>query len=199
VLAIARPGVFAALSVTFLYLTGGFVVISYLAPLAVEGAGLPASAVPGMLLVFGVGAVVGNHASGRLADRLGAARVVGASLVAFTAVCVAIFLVLTKAPAAAAGPLIMALMLPWGVVGWIFPPAQASRIVMLAPELADLTLPLNASAIYFGIAAGTVIGGQVLRVGPPAELALVAAGFPVAALAVLLARRGRRPAVAPGE
>ena len=54
--------------------------LSYLAPLAVEGAGLPVTVLPGMLLAFGVGAVVGNYASGRLSDRLGAERVVSFAL-----------------------------------------------------------------------------------------------------------------------
>ena len=43
-LAIARPGVLPALVVTFLCLTGAFMVISYMAPLATEAAGLPAGA-----------------------------------------------------------------------------------------------------------------------------------------------------------
>jgi len=199
-LAITRPGVFAALSTTFLYLTGGFVVLSYIAPLAVEGAGLPATVVPGMLLAYGIGAVVGNYMSGRLSDRLGAGRVVSFALVASAAICLAMFLVLTRLPAGVAGPLVFAMMLPWGLVGWLFPPAQGSRIVMLAPELANLTLPLNLSAIYFGIAAGTFVGGQVLRVAPAADLGLVAACFPLAALAVLWATTGaRRAAVEPGS
>ena len=77
---------------TLLYLTGGFAVISYLAPLAMEGAGLPAIALPGMLLAFGVGAVIGNLSSGYLADRIGATRVVVLSLLMSAAVCVAIAL-----------------------------------------------------------------------------------------------------------
>ena len=75
-LTITRPGILPSLAVTFLYLTGGFVIICYLAPLADRGAGLPVTVLPGMLLAFGVGAVAGNYASGQLADRLGATRVV---------------------------------------------------------------------------------------------------------------------------
>ena len=75
-LTITRPGILPSLVVTFLYLTGGFVIICYLAPLATDGAGLPVAVLPGMLLAFGVGAVAGNYASGQLADRLGPTRVV---------------------------------------------------------------------------------------------------------------------------
>jgi DHA1 family inner membrane transport protein len=86
-------------------------------------------------------------------------------------------------------------MLPWGITGWMFPPAQASRLVALAPELAPLTLPLNVSAVYFGIAAGSVLGGQVLRVAPPEALGLAGAATLLAGLALLWT--SARPAPSP--
>ena len=46
-----------SLVVTFLYLTGGFIVICYMAPLA-DGAGLPVAVLPGMLLAFGIAATL---------------------------------------------------------------------------------------------------------------------------------------------
>lgn len=191
---IGRPGVLPSLVVTFLYLTGGFAVICYFGPLATEGAGLPVAMVPAMLLVFGLGAIIGNYSSGQLADRLGATRLVALSLTGFIIVCLLLTAVLEFAPDNLAGPLLIALMLPWGIVGWMFPPAQASRLVAVAPELASLTMPLNVSAMYFGIALGSFVGGQALQLAPPAELGLIAAVFALAALGVLAvgARQARR-------
>jgi predicted MFS family arabinose efflux permease len=189
-LAITRPGILPSLVVTFLYLTGGFIIICYMAALA-AGAGLPVAVLPGMLLAFGIGAVAGNYASGQLADRLGATRVVVLSLLLSSAICVTLTLIL-QLPSAYAGPLLIGIMVPWGFIGWTFPPAQASRIVAHAPDLANLTLPLNASAMYFGIALGSAIGGQVLQVAPASELGVVAAGFPLVALAILFANSRRR-------
>lgn len=83
---LGQPGILPGLLVTLLYLTGAFVMISYLAPLAMQGAGLTAMALPEMLLAFGVGAVIGNLSSGYLADRIGATRVVVLSLLLATAV-----------------------------------------------------------------------------------------------------------------
>lgn len=201
VLTITKPGVLPALIVTFLYLTGGFVVLCYLAPLATEGAGLAVTVLPAMLLAFGIGAVIGNYASGQLTDRLGATRVVVFSLIAFMVICVVITLMLQFLPAAVAGPLLIAIMVPWGIVGWTFPPAQASRIVALAPEVTYLTLPLNMSAMYFGVAAGSFAGGWALTSAPAADLGIIAAAFPLVALMVLFATiRLRKGAVAaPGE
>jgi MFS transporter, DHA1 family, inner membrane transport protein len=193
-LTITRPKILPSLVVTFLYLTGGFVILCYLAPLATEGAGLPVTVLPGMLLAFGVGAVAGNYASGQLADRLGPTRVVVLSLLLSSAICVALTLIL-QLPSAYAGPLLIGIMVPWGVVGWTFPPAQASRIVGHAPDVANLTLPLNASAMYFGIAFGSFIGGQALHYAPPSELGVIAAGFPLAALVIVFATSRRRSSV----
>ncbi len=197
---IGRPGILPALVITLLYLTGGFIIISYLAPLAIEGAGLPALALPGMLLCFGAGAVVGNLASGYLADRLGATRVVVLSLLMSMAVSLAIAFGLKLLPHELSGPLLIGIMVPWGIIGWAFPPAQASRIVGYAPEVAHLTLSLNASALYFGIALGTVVGGRVLEFATPSDLGLVATAFPLLALAVLWASsRSQALAAAPAE
>jgi predicted MFS family arabinose efflux permease len=198
-LTITRPGILPSLAVTFLYLTGGFVIICYLAPLATEGAGLPVTVLPGMLLAFGVGAVAGNYASGQLADRLGPTRVVVLALILSSVICVAMSLILELLPSELAGPLLVGIMVPWGFIGWTFPPAQASRIVGHAPELANLTLPLNASAMYFGIASGSFIGGQMLHVAPPSELGFVAAGFPLVGLAIVLASTRVRRVSVPAE
>ena len=144
--------------------------------------------------------MIGNLASGYLADRLGATRVVVMSLLMSFTVCLAIAFCLKLLPHEMSGPLLLGIMVPWGIVGWAFPPAQASRIVGYAPEVAHLTLGLNASALYFGIAFGTVVGGRVLEFATPSDLGLFAAIFPVMALAVLwMSGRSRALAAAPAE
>jgi DHA1 family inner membrane transport protein len=197
--AIGRPGILPSLAVTLLYLTGAFAVIAYFAPLATEGAGLSALAVPAILLTFGIGAVIGNLGSGYFADRIGATRVVALSLMVSAVICVTIALMLKLLPHEIAGPLLIGIMVPWGIIGWTFPPAQASRIVAYAPEAAHLTLSLNVSALYFGIALGTVVGGRVLEFAKASDLGLVAAIFPLVCLAVMAATRSRRLAATPAE
>lgn len=194
-----RPGVLPVLATTLLALTGAFTVFSYIAPLAMQGAGLGEIALPALLLAFGVGAVAGNIAGGQLADRIGATRTVGWSLTLLIGI-LALLSAVPVLPHALAVPLLFTLMVLWGVIGWALPPAQASRIVKLAPDAAPIVLSLNASALYFGVALGAVVGGAVLRFGGPADLGIVAALFPLAALGVLLAsRRGAEPVAMPAE
>ncbi|MBM2709880.1 MFS transporter [Mesorhizobium caraganae] len=198
--AAVRPGVMPILLTTTLALIGAFAVFAYVAPLAIEGGGLSPIALPGMLLAFGVGAVIGNIAGGQAADRFGATRTVGWSLALSAAMLVMLSVVPTFLPQHIAGPVLMAMMVPWGIVGWAFPPAQASRIIKLAPDAAPIVLSLNASALYLGVALGAVVGGAVLRYGVPADLGVVAAVFPVIGLGVVLAGRwAARPVAMPAE
>ena len=56
----------------------------------------------------------------------------------------------------------MALTFIWGIVGWAFMAPQQSRIVSLDPASQNVSLSLNASAIYVGAAIGSAAGGAVI-------------------------------------
>jgi len=192
------PGVRPILISTVLALTGAFAVFSYVAPLAFS-VGLGEAALPLVLLGFGLGAVIGNIMGGQMADRFGATRTVVWSQLACVVLLVGFSAIPVLLPQSLAGPALVALTVPWGIVGWAFAPAQASRIVKLAPQAASLVLSLNASALYLGVALGAAVGGLTLRYGTPADLGVVAALFPLAAVAVIaVGRRGLR-AVVPAE
>lgn len=195
-----RPGVPAILLTTVLALMGAFTVFSYIAPLAAD-TGLGAMALPAILLGFGVGAVIGNIAGGQAADRFGASRTVAWSMGLSTVVLLLLAAIPGLLPDRLAGPALIAIMVPWGIVGWAFPPAQASRIVKLAPDAAPIVLSLNASALYLGVALGALLGGAVLNYGTPTDLGLVGAVFSFACLAVILVsgRREARLAAVPAE
>ena len=103
-------------------------------------------------------------------------------------------------PRPVAGPALFALIAAWGLIGWAFPPAQASRIVKLAPDAAPIVLSLNASALYLGVALGAVVGGVVLQYGGTVDLGIAAALFPLAGLGLLLlSLRVARPSAMPAE
>jgi len=64
-------------------------------------------------------------------------------------------------------------------------PAQA-RLVVLAPELAPISLSLNSSAIYLGSATGAAVGALVIAHPSVERLGWVAAGISLAALLTVL-------------
>ena len=55
---------------------------------------------------------------------------------------------------------LLALTFVWGMVGWAFMAPQQSRVVSLDPESQNVSLSLNASAIYVGAAIGSAAGGR---------------------------------------
>ncbi|HEY0032765.1 MAG TPA: MFS transporter, partial [Devosia sp.] len=185
--AIALPGVAPALLTTWLYITGGFVVIIYLAAITTKSIGLPAELVPAVLLAFGLGAAIGNIAGGQLADRFGPSKTIVATLVLGTLMLFAVSGV-PHLPTQLAGPAFFALIFAWGVVGWGFFPPQSSHLLSLSPASAPLVLSLNASALYLGIAGGSLIGGLVLQNADVNDLGWVGALFPLSALALMALR-----------
>ncbi|MCI5073684.1 MFS transporter [Oricola sp.] len=197
VLAIGHPGVLPALAVSWLYVSANFTLIAYMAPLAMEGAGMSRDTVPLLLLVFGVGAVTGNALAGWLGDRLGATRTVVIAILGALTLATAIALTLGLLPSRMAAIMLTILMFPWGLVGWSFPSAQTSRLVAAAPQLLHLTMPLHASVIYLGIASGGLIGAQLLAVAEAKWLPVVSVCVLLVTLATLAAdvlRRRSHPA-----
>ena len=192
---IALPGMLPALLTTVFILAGAFSVFTYIAPLAIHSVGLSAAVLPGLLLSFGIGGALGNYAGGQLADRVGATRTVFASVILATAT-LAFISVIPLLPAGIAGPALIGIMVPWGLVGWAFPPGQASRVMKLAPDAPSLALSLNGSAIYLGVALGSVVGGAVLTYGSPADLGWVGAVLGLIALAILTLSTRPAPSLA---
>ena len=185
---LAQPSIAPALATTLLYMTGGFAVLTYIAPMAIQAAGFSPAMLPAIFLIYGVGAAIGNYVGGQAADRWGAQRVVMAALILNTGM-LALFSLLTHLPVAWIGPSFLAMLLPWGIMSWSFPPAQASRMLAIAPASAPLALSLNGSALYLGVALGSFIGGLVLQLGSIGDLGWVAALFPASALLLVCSRR----------
>ncbi len=166
-----------AVMFTTTFLTGIYVVYTYLAPLLEDTMGYGRDGITMVLVVFGLGAVGGNLLGGRMTDRIGPFR---------TLICLSIIQFVTM-------PLLSLLPLPdvwvfvicglWSVFGWSFMAAQQVRIISIAPESAAIVLALNAAAIYIGAAIGSAIGSAVISGYGVTGLG-VAGGF-VALLAVI--------------
>lgn len=182
------PGIVPALVTILLYMAGPFAAFIYLGPLT-QSMGLAAGMLPFVMLAYGIGAAIGNTIGGQLADRLGANRTVVLAMMTNVVFLVALSAIPVVVPQALIGPVYLGFMFVWGITGWIFPPAQVSRIVALAPNAAPLALSLNASFLYLGTALGAVVGGQIIEHVGIDELGLIAAVFPLLALAVFFATR----------
>jgi len=165
---LGRPAILKVLPLTVLGMAAAYVPYAYTVQV-LQTLGTPEGAVTGMLLGYGLGAMAGNYLSGAGTDRHGARRVLLAAYLAMAAALGGLAWL-----AAAARPMqlaVAALMALWGASSWAQSPAQQHRLISAAPQHGALVVALNASAIYFGIALGTAIGGRLVDTGATAVLA----------------------------
>ena len=181
------PWLMLAVAFTALFMGGAYVVYTFLGPMVEARYQLDASGVTAFLLVFGVGAVVGNAIGAFLTRRLGSDR----TLMLLAMAQIGLLPAMTLLPVGFAPAL--ALTLLWSLCAWSFMVPQQARLVALAPAYQGLLLALNASAIYVGASLGSTIGGATLQGGSFALLGPVAAVVAALALASLFAPRERSP------
>jgi predicted MFS family arabinose efflux permease len=157
-----EPGVLPALLTTVLWTTGGFSFYTYIASFLSGTLGFGAQGVSAVFCAIGVAAAIGTATGGWATDRFGADRVAQGFALMLVMILAGLSLSAQMLPHGLALPLIVGLSALWGFAGWGFGPAQAVRLIRLAPDRAPMTLSLNASAIYLGIAAGSALGGMVI-------------------------------------
>jgi predicted MFS family arabinose efflux permease len=178
---ILRNGpIMLAVLFTASFLAAIWVVYTYLAPLLTEIMGWGRDGITLALLVFGIGAVVGNVLGGILADRIGPARTL--ALLATTQIFWLSLYSYMPFPAW----LMLTFIFLQAVCGWSFMAGQQARLVGLAPESAPVVLSLNAAAIYIGAALGSAIGGVVIDTAGLDSLGRVASALAVLALLHIL-------------
>lgn len=176
VLAMTVIGVLATLSVYI-----------YIVPVLEETAHLTGNIVGVLLLVYGVGAVLGNLLGGRATDRFGSLRTLYVVLGGATVLLATLDLTMTSVSGAA-----VALFL-WGLFTWAFNPPLQNLLLELG---GGLLIALNASAIYLGAGLSAVVGGLIIHALGISYLAPIAAVLNLVVLGLLFTLR-RDPALQP--
>ena len=185
--------VLTVLAMTVIGVLSAMVVFIYVTPLLNATAGIHGATIALLLLLYGLGAMVGNTWGGRAADRFGTVPTLFAVLAGIGVTVAVLSLTATTVVGAAV------VLTLWGVFCWAFNPPVQSLLLDLAPA-GGLVLSLNASAIYLGTALAGVVGGTVIGMGGMLMLPLVAAALALVVIALLLTLRlGRRRVVAETE
>ncbi len=157
-----------AIAVTAVANIGLLTVFTYLAPLLTEVGSFAAGAVAPMLLVYGIGAALGNLAGGWLADR----ALLPSQLVSL-AVLVAILLALWTSTGTAITPV---LIFAAGAVGFSVIPGMQIRVMATASAAPTLAIAVNASAYQVAAAFAGWLGGRVIA-GPGLRAIYLAAAL----------------------
>jgi DHA1 family inner membrane transport protein len=170
---------------------GVVTVFAYIAPLLVDVAGFSSAAVPALLLVYGVGAVLGNFLGGWLSDK--ALMPSLTALLALLTVVLVMFWALGTTPVPAA-----ILTFVVGVLAFAIIPGMQTRVLATAGAAPTLAVAVNASGFQLAAAFAGWLGGRIID-GPmgPRAIYPVAALLTVAGLviAIYCLRRDRRPSL----
>ena len=181
---LANPLHVLAVLFTTVFLGAIYVIYTYLAPLLTQSMGFGRDGITFVLLIFGLGAVLGNIAGGQMTDRIGPGRTL--LILAITQVVLMPWFSALPMPVG----LLLVLMVGWAVFGWAFMAAQQVRLIALDPRNVSVLLALNAAAVYIGAALGSATGGAVIAAQGLDALGWVAgAGAGLAVIMLILADR----------
>ncbi|MDQ1006783.1 putative MFS family arabinose efflux permease [Streptomyces sp. V4I23] len=153
--ALRQGRLWLALTAAVLIMGGVLATYTYITPLLTDRAGIPAGAVPLVLIAFGVGALGGTAIGGRLGDRRPMATTITAA--AATALTLLLLIPLSTSPVTA-----IALVFLMSLAGFTVNPVVTSLAVRFAGDAPTLTSALTTSAYNTGIAAGSAIAGTAL-------------------------------------
>ena len=188
-----RPDVLQTLTLTTLALVGPFAVNTFMGLLAETALGIGGDKLALVLVFFGVVSFLGSQFGGYAADRWPRERY----LVIVFVVLIAAFPLMSLGPQLGGGAgaaLLFAGVALWGVFGWSFPIVQQARIVSLDPAMAPITLSLNISALYVGVAIGSSLGAWTVARWSVDAIGYVAGASEVLALAWLALARAPKAA-----
>ncbi|WP_137898176.1 MFS transporter [Sphingomonas sp. 2SG] len=183
--------VLLALALTTIGFSGVFTVFTYIAPILHDVTHGSTGYVTAMLMLFGIGATVGNTLGGRLADH-SVERALTIMLAVLTLTLVA-FAGLMHWPLPAAVAILI-----WGVASFAIVPPLQMRVMQAAADAPNLASAMNIGAFNLGNAIGAALGGGVIDagLGLPA-VSLAGAAMAAAALVLLLAARRPTRAACP--
>ncbi|MFG6113839.1 MFS transporter [Halobacillus sp. MO56] len=181
-----RKILFAQLT-SFLFLTGHLALYGYLTPFLKMTMGLNGTWVSIIYLIFGVAAVIGGGVGGMLSDRFGTKPTIIGIIVVFGLSIFAIPYTTFSLP------LFLGVMVIWSMLSWAITPAMQSYLIQSSPETSDIQQSLNNSALHFGIAFGSFIGGIVIEQASVEYNATTGGFFIIIALAAAIFSMAKQP------
>jgi DHA1 family inner membrane transport protein len=189
---LGRQEVYLSLIMIVSAAAGFFAIFAYIAPLLIDVSGVPPLALPWLLSAFGVGALIGNLAGGRLADRNLMPSVIGSFVIIAVVNVMLLFAVHNLVSATV-------VLFIWSLANFAFGAPLQSRILKGASDAPTLASTLVSTAFNVGISAGAAIGAQALIHGAGyAQLPWLglAGALPALGLALLAHSLDRREGIA---
>ncbi len=155
---LTTPHLLVALLFTVAFVSASYTTLTFLTLILETRAGLGGTGVALALAVFGCMAFAAAVLSGPITDKYGPSRV----LLTLCALLAVLLPLVTQGPT---DPIILTIVVgAWSLCSWFHFTAQQSRLVAIAPPLAQLLLALNASMLYVGISLGSLLSARLLPI-----------------------------------
>ncbi|HIW31434.1 MAG TPA: MFS transporter [Candidatus Paenibacillus intestinavium] len=129
---------------------------AYLTPYVQQYYGLNASQVSMIYFAFGFSAIAGGFLGGVLSDRINPRRAVVTIVTIF--LITLLFISLTRD----SFYLFIPLLIVWGIMSWAVSPPQQAYLIQTSPQTGDIQQSIHNSALQFGIAGGSALGGFLI-------------------------------------
>lgn len=176
---LSSPNIVLSVITTILAQGAVFTVSTYIVPLLTGVSHFSSSSVSVLLVIFGIGAIIGNFVGGHIADK---SVMRGVTTVLSSLVLVLILFWMTSVvPALSAITLFL-----FGAIGFSIIPSLQARIQSVAVAAPTLALSINVSAFNLGNGLGAWMGGAVLDLGLNVR-SVTLAGAALAAVGLLIA------------
>ncbi|KTT98419.1 MFS transporter [Sphingomonas sanguinis] len=182
---LTRGPVMMALALTTIGFGGVFTVFTYIVPILRDVTHGSTGYITAMLMLFGIGATIGNGLGGRLADRSVDRTLM--TMLAIMALTLLGFTILMQWPVTASIAILI-----WGIASFAIVPPLQMRVMDAASDAPNLASAMNIGAFNLGNAVGAALGGGVISagLGLPA-VSLAGAAMAALALVTLLVSRRR--------
>jgi predicted MFS family arabinose efflux permease len=174
------------LAVTALQGGAGFVTMSFIAPLLRERIGATPDTISVLLGLFGLCGVIASLIAMRVMERVGPTRLAMLALGA-----IALNFLIWPFAQGSTGLIALAVAL-WGAGFIVVASAQQSRLVLLDPKLAPVSVAFNTTCVFGGSALGTTLGSVTVRTAGLDSLTWISLTIVLSALTLLVATAPRR-------
>ncbi|URN96387.1 MAG: MFS transporter [Candidatus Pristimantibacillus lignocellulolyticus] len=135
---------------------GHYLFYAYLTPYVQQYYGLNASQVSMIYFVFGFSAIAGGFLGGILSDKINPRRAVVTIVATFLVTLLLISLTRDNFY------LFIPLLIIWGIMSWAVSPPQQAYLIQTSPKTGDIQQSIHNSALQFGIAGGSALGGFLI-------------------------------------
>ncbi|MBO9130767.1 MFS transporter [Bacillus sp. 165] len=156
--ALKHGKVISAQLITFFMLTGHLTLYAYFTPFLQETLGVKAGMVTAIYFVVGIAVVTGGGVGGWLSDKWGTRRSI-LTIISLFSLSMILLPLGTKLPMYG----FLVIVVIWSALSWAISPVQQNYLIQTAPATSEIQLSLNTSAIHFGSALGSLIGGMVIE------------------------------------